>query len=62
LHKYDHVNFSHPQRDTTSISITTRAHYGGPLPTTRSHCGIPIIMHNGCEVCGKYLRTWCVAY
>jgi hypothetical protein len=30
--------------DTTSINITTKAHYGDPLTTIRSHCGIPIII------------------
>lgn len=62
LHKYDHVNFSHLRMDTTSINITIKANYGDPLTTIRSHCGILIIMRNGCEVCGKYLWTWCVAY
>ncbi len=50
------------EMDTTTINITTKTHYGDPLTTIRSHCGIPIIMHNGCEVCGKYFWTWCVVY
>ncbi len=45
LHKHDHVNFSHPQMDTT-FGIIIGACDGDHLPTTKAHCVITIGMHN----------------
>jgi hypothetical protein len=50
-HKHDCANFSHPQVDTNSISITIGACDDGHLPNTRTNYGILVFMCIGGEIC-----------
>ncbi len=62
-HHHDHVNFSRPWIDTTSIPMnTTLDVHDRQSSLVNARCKIPTFMQHGVEVCENVLLLWILAY
>jgi hypothetical protein len=61
-HHHDHVNFSRPWINTTSIPMNITLDVHGSQSLGNARCKIPILMQNGVEVCENVLLLWILAY